>query len=69
MLLLSHTGPVNHTLCDNTALFVHLQLILNLADNVGVFLEKDKCQPQQIKVRDFLSGKVLTIDVDELAAR
>ncbi|XP_030218753.1 uncharacterized protein LOC115548347 isoform X1 [Gadus morhua] len=37
-------------------------------DNLGVFLEKDKFQPQQIKVRDFLSGKELTIDVDELAA-
>ncbi|CAL8323499.1 unnamed protein product [Arctogadus glacialis] len=45
-------------------------LLLQLSeDNLGVFIEKDKCQPQQIKVRDFLSGKVLTIDVDELAAR
>ncbi|CAL8323487.1 unnamed protein product [Arctogadus glacialis] len=47
-----------------------MPLLVQLSeDNLGVFLEKDKCQPQQIKVRDFLSGKVLTIDVDELAAR
>ena len=40
-----------------------------MADNLGVFLEKDKCQPHQIKVQDFLAGEILTIDLDELAAR
>lgn len=41
---------------------------LFLAENLGVYLTKNKANPASVEVHDFLAGKVKTIDVDALAA-
>ncbi len=43
--------------------------IFVFADNLGVYLTKDKAQPAIIIIYDFLAGKTKQVNVDELAAR
>ncbi|KAK0143774.1 putative bifunctional E2/E3 enzyme R795 [Merluccius polli] len=43
--------------------------VLLSEDNLGICLQKDKCQPQLIKVFNFLTGNEESVDLEELAAK
>ncbi|XP_062291447.1 uncharacterized protein LOC133995953 [Scomber scombrus] len=49
--------------------FLGPNLVFLSADNLGVYMHKDKATPAMIKVYDCLAGKVKDVDVDELAAK
>lgn len=48
--------------------YVTYVMLFFFTENLGVYLAKNKMQPEMIEVHDSLSGKVKTVDVNILAA-
>lgn len=61
-LLLGHIGEAYYP-------FYIRDAVLSFADNLGIYLRKNKLTPAVIEVHDCLTGKVKKVDVDLLAAK